>query len=42
MRDNTIVSLNQDIIYAKDCIGSIDEIIKEANSGNEKALKIVC
>ena len=42
MRYNTIVSLNQDISYTKDFIESIDEIIKEANSGIEKALKIVC
>ena len=39
IREHTIVSLNQDISYTKDCIRSIDETIKEANSDIEKALK---
>ena len=39
IREHTIISLNQDINYTKDCIRSIDETIKEANSDIEKALK---
>ena len=39
IRENTIISLNQDISYVKDCILSIDETIIEANSDIEKALK---
>ena len=39
IRENTFVSLNQHISYTKDCILSIDETIKKANSDIEKALK---
>ena len=39
IRENTIVSLNQDTSYTKDCIRSIYDTIKEANSDIEKALK---
>ena len=39
IRENTIVSLNQDISYTKDCVRSIDETIKEAYSDIEKALR---
>ena len=42
IRENTIVLLNQDISYTKDCIQSIDETIKEANNGIEKNWKVIC
>ena len=39
IRENIIISQNQDISYTENCIRSIDETIKEANSDIEKAFK---
>ena len=39
IRENTIVSLNQDISYTKDCVRSIDETVKEAYSDTERSLR---
>lgn len=38
-KENTIVSINQDIIFVKDSIKNVEETIREANNDIAKALK---